>query len=205
MPYVCDNSRLTRTDQDELMPPKTSDFMYMPAEELGGPSRPAQLHIPIGCDPVDSGIESPDEARAIILALKALGIAKVYCRYDGGNDEGFAWVDHAEFESGERIDIPAIARRLIADGVVSVPEFLADHPAERAVQFVLDLSLAVNWAAALLGGYSFGTGGYWMYGALVADLVAETITDDPLADPIVQHIRIDGVRRVPGPLARGPE
>ena len=93
---------------------------------------------------------------------------------------------------------------MIADGVVSVPEYLADYPAERAVQFVLDLSLAVNWAAALLGGYSFGTSGYWMYGALVADLVAETITDDPLADPVVQHIRIDGVRRVPGPLARQP-
>jgi hypothetical protein len=204
MPYVCENSRLGWTADDEPIPPKASDFVYLPAEELGGPSRPAQLRIPSSREPIDSEFESPDEARAIILALKALGIAKVYCRYDGGNDEGFAWVDHAEFASGERLDIATLARRLFADGVVSVPEFLADYPAERAVQFVLDLSLAVNWAAALLGGYSYGTGGYWMYGALVADLVAETITDDPMADLVVQNVRIDGVRRVPGPLKRQP-
>ena len=90
MPYVCDNSRLSWTDDDELMPPKASDFVYLPAEELGGPSPPAQLRIPSSREPIDSDFESPDEARAIILALKALGIAKVYCRYDGGNDEGFA-------------------------------------------------------------------------------------------------------------------
>jgi len=48
MPYVCDNSRLSRTDDDELMPPNASDFVYLPAEELGGPVGPAKLLTPTG-------------------------------------------------------------------------------------------------------------------------------------------------------------
>jgi hypothetical protein len=62
------------------------------------------------------------------------------------------------------------------------------------VQEMLDFPLAVNWAAALLGGRSFGTGP-WMYGAFVADLVEETITDDPKANPVVRNIAIEGVSR----------
>jgi hypothetical protein len=59
---------------------------------------------------------------------------------------------------------------------------------------MLDFPLAVNWAAALLGGRSVGTGA-WMYGAFVADLVEETITDDPKANPVVRNIAIEGVSR----------
>jgi len=76
-----------------------------------------------------------------------------------------------------------------------------DWPDEPLVERMLDFSLAVNWAAALLGGRGFGTGNYSMYGAFVADLVAETITDDPMAIPVVRDIVIEGVEPIPHPFA----
>jgi hypothetical protein len=134
------------------------------------------------------------------LALKSSGVVKVYCQYDGGNDEGFAWVDHAELGNGERLDTIALAKRLIANGVSPRKRtpWNSDWSDERVVRDMLEFPLAVNWAAALLGGSSFGTGNYSMYGAFVVDLVAETITDDPKANPVLRHIEIDGVSRAPG-------
>jgi hypothetical protein len=200
MPYMCDNSRLNWTDDDEPIPPMASDFVYLPAKELGGPSGPAELRIPNPSEPNSSeDFENPQEARALHLSLKASGVAKVYCQYDGGNDEGFAWVDHAELKSGEKLNMAALAKRLIANGVSARKRmpWQKDWSEERVIQEMLDFPLAVNWAAALLGGRSFGTGNYSMYGAFVVDLVAETITDDPKANPIVRHIEIDGVSRAP--------
>jgi hypothetical protein len=200
MPYVCDNSRLNWTDDDEAIPPKASDFVYVKAKELGGPSSPAKLSIPTGTEPNNSEeFENPQEARAMHLALKACGVIKVYCRYDGGNDEGFAWVEYAELGGGERLDMTALAKRLIANGVSPGKRmpWQRDWPDERVVQDMLDFPLAVNWAAALLGGRGFGTGNYSMYGAFAVDLVMETITDDPKANPVVRNIEIDGIRRAP--------
>jgi len=190
MPYVVNNSR---------RPPKVSDFVYMPVKEYGGhwASGPAKLRIPTGNEPSDDDeFENPQQSRALHLALKASGIAKVYCRYDGGSDEGFAWVEHAELGTGERLDPTALATRLIANGI-SVPKrrpWQKGWSDEQMVQEMLDFPLAVNWAAALLGGRSFGTGP-WMYGAFVADLVKKTITDDPKANPVVRNIAIEGVSR----------
>jgi hypothetical protein len=109
-------------------------------------------------------------------------------------------VDHAELGSGEKLDMAALAKRLIANGVSARKQmpWQKDWSDERVIQEMLDFPLAVNWAAALLGGRSFGTGNYSMYGAFVVDLVAETITDDPKANPIVRHVEIDGVSRAPG-------
>jgi hypothetical protein len=187
MPYVVDYSK---------RPPKASDFVYMPAKEYSGPSGPAKPRIPTGSEPSDDDeFENPQQARALRLALKASGIAKVYCRYDGGNDEGFAWVDHAELGTGERLNTAALATRLIAN-FVSVPKRMPWQKGwsdEQVVLVMLDFPLAVNWAAALLGS-SFGTGAS-MYGAFVADLVEETITDDPKANLVVRNIAIEGVSR----------
>jgi hypothetical protein len=188
------------------MPPRVPDFVYLSAQELGGASGPAQLRIPTDGEADDDDIEDPEGARTLHLALKASGVARVYCRYDGGNDEGFAWVDHAELDSGERIELAALGKRLIANGV-SVPKRMPwqkDWSDERVVCDLLDFPLAVNWAAALLGGRGFGTGEYWMYGAFIVDLVAETITDDATAIPIVRNVRIEGVERMPGRFAPGP-
>jgi hypothetical protein len=192
MPYVCDNSRLNWTDDDGPIPPTAFDFLYLPAKELGGPSGPAKLRTPTGSE--------ANSSEALHLCLKASGVAKVYCRYDGGNDEGFAWMDHAELGSGEELDMAALAKRLIANGV-SVRKRMPWHKDwsdERVIQEMLDFDLAVNWAAALFGGHSFGTGNYSMYGAFAVDFVAETITDDPKANPVVRHIEIAGVSRAPG-------
>src|SRR5262249_22045774 len=152
-------------------------FVYMPVKEYGGPSVPAKLRIPTGDEPSDDDeFENPQQARALHLALKASGIAKVYCRYDGGSDEGFALFDHAELGTGWLLDMTLPATRLIAHGI-SVPKRMPWQKGwsdEQVVQEMLDFPLAVNWAAALLGGRSFGTGP-WMYGAFVADLVEKTI------------------------------
>jgi len=199
MPYVLDNSQLRWSDDEERMPPKAEDFMYMPASEVGGPPGVAKLRIPTGNEVINNEeFEDPKEARALHLALKASGIARVYCRYDGGNDEGFAWLDHAELGAGERLEPAALARRLIANGL-PVPKrspVQKDWPDELMIRQMLDYPLIVNWAAALLGGLSFGTGEYSMYGAFIVDLDAETITDDPMARPVVANIKIDGVESI---------
>lgn len=198
MPYVCENSRLRWADDDEPAPPKVSDFVYVPARDLGGPSGPARLRIPTGSEPINNEeFDGPQEARALHLALKASGIAKVYCRYDGGNDEGFAWLDHAELGTGERLEPIAVAERLVARGVPLRRRMFweKDWPEARVVRDMLDFPLSVNWAAALLGGRGFGTGEYSMYGAFVVDLVAETITDDPQAIPVIRNIKIEGGTR----------
>src|SRR5262245_791272 len=204
MPYVCENSRLSWTADDEPIPPTASDFVYLPSAEFGGPAGPAKLLTPTGSEPNGSDeFNDPQEDRAIHVALKAVGVAKVYCRYDGGNDEGFAWVDHVELQTGERLDTAALAKRLIENGfpVLKRAPWQKDWPDEPLVQQMLDLCLAVHCAAALLGGRGFGTGNYSMYGAFVADLVAETITDDPMAVPVVRDIEIEGVEPIPHPFA----
>jgi hypothetical protein len=200
MPYVFDDSRLSSSEDEEPIPPKAKDFEYMPATEFGGPQGAAELRVPTGSEGVNNEeFSDPQEARALHLALIASGIAKVYCRYDGGHDEGFAWVAHAELATGERLDTWALATKLIANGVPVRKRwpYQRDWPDELLVQELLDYPLAVNWAAALLGGHGFGTGEYSMYGAFVADLVAGTITDDPMAGPVVRNIEIDGAERAP--------
>lgn len=195
-----DISKLEWPDNVDADPPhpKLADFMYLPATIFGGPPGPAKLRIPTSNEPPsDREFENADDARILHLALKAAGIAKVYCRYDGGNDEGFAWFDHAEMASGETIDPAILATALIANDV-AIPtrmSFQKDWTDERVVLEMLDYPLATNWAAALLGGQGFGTGEYSMYGAFVADLIAETITDDPAANPVVRNIGIEGVER----------
>src|SRR5262245_45952794 len=97
-------------------------------------------------DKLPCGDSDPPQARA---PMSARGV---------GNDEGFAWVDHAELGTGERLDPTALAARLIANGI-SVPKRMPWHKSlsdEQVVQEMLDFSLAVNWAAALLGGPGFG-------------------------------------------------
>ena len=54
-----------------------------------------------------------ERIRAIVIpALQEIGGRRVYGRYDGGNDEGFAWFDSLELRDGQRIDPDAVAQRL---------------------------------------------------------------------------------------------
>ena len=135
---------------------------------------------------------------AMIPALRAAGVRRAYCRYDGGSDEGWAWLDHYESQGGNRIDPDVLAKQLFEMNV---------HDRLRAAGFDAHLSgrsddektadlkgfasgwLPQDWATLLLG-ESFGTGEYSMYGAFTVDLDECTITDDPNADPVVQNIDI---------------
>jgi hypothetical protein len=51
MPYVLLNSKRRRLEGKERAAPKASDFEYLPAKELGGPSDPAKLRMPTGTEP----------------------------------------------------------------------------------------------------------------------------------------------------------
>ncbi len=202
MPFVFDISRMNWSgDGDEAELPKASEFAYIKTVDYGGRRDPVVLRVPTGSEPYNNEeFESPQEARDLQVVLKSSGVAKVYCRYDGGNDEGFAWVDHAELVSGERVDFSALSSRLIANGLILPKKLMpwqTDWTDEQFVQNMLDFALATDWAAALLGGRGFGTGDY-MYGAFFADLVNETITDDPTANAVVRYTEFQGAKIEPG-------
>jgi hypothetical protein len=138
----------------------------------------------------------------MIPALRQIGGRRVYCRYDGGNDEGFAWFDSLELQDGERVDLDALGQRLhdievqtrLRSAGFELHDFYSmrtgAHPSDQgALKGVVEDWLCHEWASMLLG-RSFGTGEYSMYGALTVDLETCTITDDPGAGPIVENIRI---------------
>jgi hypothetical protein len=138
----------------------------------------------------------------LVPALRQIGGNRVYGRYDGGNDEGWAWFDSLEVKGGERIDLAAVGQLLhdiqVHTTLRSAGFPLKDRFAMRtggessdqgALKSVVNDWLCNEWASMLLG-ESFGTGNYSMYGAFTVDLETCTITDDPAADPVVEHIRI---------------
>jgi hypothetical protein len=133
----------------------------------------------------------------MVPALRNLGVRRVYCRFDGGNDEGFSWLDHYETREGNRIDVEAIATQLHEEGFYDKLEaagfkhhMRASTAASKksALKDVVEERLVNEWAWVLLG--SFGGGEYKMYGAFTVDLEECTVTDDPHAAPVVQNIEI---------------
>jgi hypothetical protein len=146
--------------------------------------------------------QSWERTRAVVIpALQQIGGRRIYGRYDGGNDEGFAWFDSLELQDGQRIDLDAVAERLHdaqvhaslrAAGVELKDPFsstASDSELERGALKNSVSGLCDEWATMLLG-RGFGTGELSMYGAFTADLETRTITDDPRADPVVQNISI---------------
>jgi len=137
----------------------------------------------------------------VIPALHQIGARRIYGRYDGGNDEGFAWFDSVELQDGQRIDLDALAQRLHdlqvhaslrSAGVqlhAGYSPRAGGSPSEReALKGCIEM-LCQDWATLLLG-RGFGTGEFSMFGAFTVDLETYTITDDPHADPVVQNISI---------------
>jgi hypothetical protein len=181
-------------DGSEAPPPKASQFTYLPAKEIGGSPGPVALaHINSELD------EDPEASGALLEAMTVLGVVKVYCRYDGGNDEGFAWFDHAQTATGQRITLDDLVPTLKSGPAKKYfdqrSSWQADMSDAVLVEDALAFPLTNKWAAALLGGRGFGTGEYLMYGAFVVDLVAGTMTDDPAASVAVRHIEIEGIER----------
>lgn len=132
---------------------------------------------------------------AVVPAVRELGVKRLYCRYDGGNDEGFAWLESGELADGYKMDANTLVQRLSGSGLggtLRSAGLMTSTQHRSAAQQQADIirDVLASELASILLGHGFGTGEYSMYGAFTADLDACTITDDPKAEPIVQNIKI---------------
>lgn len=134
----------------------------------------------------------------MVPALQSLGVRRAYCRYDGGSDEGFSWLDHFQTQAGERIDADILVKRLhdmeVYDKLraAGFKDHLRGVSTEQQMAELKGFAcswLIDDWASILLG-RSYGTGEYSMYGAFTVDLDECSITDDPSARPIVENIQV---------------
>jgi len=130
----------------------------------------------------------------MVPALRAVGVRRAYCRYDGGCDEGFAWLDGYEMDGGARLDDEALGLLLDKTNIrhelsaAGLTRGAGSGEPKNLVNFA-SVRLSQAWASILLGN-NFGTGEYLMYGAFTVDLDECIISDDPNADPIVKSIGI---------------
>lgn len=179
-------------------------FQYLPAPDLGGPKGPVRVAVhPSQAGKIDNGptayerftgkkdhvdewvLKAEAEAARFADAMKALGAVRAYMRYDGGNDEGFAWFDHCVMKDGTSRDADALAKELEYAGLTPKMKTWGNRSETRNA---LDDLVAGIWAAQLLG-QGYGTGEYVMYGAFWVDLETGVASDDPNPDPIVQNIQ----------------
>lgn len=224
MPFFRDESGFEWPDDDsDPPPPKPGEFGYLSPKDYGGDADTARFKVPaledvarklarprgslldrvLGRKPKEEPVYDPGlaaiqtEAVVAIMvpALRELGLKALYCRLDGGHDEGFSWLDSGILRDGSRIDAAEVNARLRRAGVLKklqdlVPALRSSRQSEEVqMKDVLDLWLIQEWASLLLGG-GFGTGEYTMYGAFTVDLETCTITDDRNADPVVENIQI---------------
>lgn len=117
----------------------------------------------------------------LVPAMKSVGVERVSCAYDGGNDEGFAWMQSCTIDGGSLSKDELVKRLLTTDIVTKLKDVELirndEQPEDQALMSLLDDWLAPEWACLLLGD-GFGTGPYTMYGAFTVDLQALMITDD---------------------------
>jgi hypothetical protein len=134
----------------------------------------------------------------MVPALRALGVRRVYCRYDGGNDEGFSRLDHFETQTGEHIDADTLVKqlydmeihdKLCAAGFKDHMRGVSTDQKMAEIKTFACVWLISDWACVLLG-RGYGTGEYSMYGAFTVDLDECSVTDDPSARPIVENIQV---------------
>jgi hypothetical protein len=142
----------------------------------------------------------------VMQGLREMGVRRVYGRCDGGNDEGFAWADHVELRSGERLAPGDAGARLAGTELrarlidadlwseereINLRANAEEYGAMPANLGEIALNQFAEECAALLLGRGYGTGPFWLYGAFTVDLDACTIVDDRNAEPIVSNIRIE--------------
>ncbi|HWB46787.1 MAG TPA: hypothetical protein VG900_15220 [Hyphomicrobiaceae bacterium] len=139
-------------------------------------------------------VRSAQRVAHLTQALRSVGVRRAYCRYDGGNDEGFAWLDHMELTSGEPLSAQEVADRLAQTHVLErlreaklMPGSQGDDA--RDLLAIARDAFAIETSVMLLG-QGYGTGPYWLYGAFTVDLDACTIVDDRQAKPIVENIQL---------------
>lgn len=212
----------------EPPPPRPEQFAYLAPPDFGGAREPVRFVDPSAGIAVQSNVSAPEKPsflqrivgslgrgqsnppppivddygreimRVLLPALREIGIRRLYCRYDGGNDEGFSWLDHGATVTGEIFDFETLLEKLAANGVdekvprqpfvLHLSAGTSPSPAD-LLRDNLRYALSDVWATLLLG-RGFGTGEYSMFGAFVVDLEQCMVVDDPDADPIVENIEL---------------
>ena len=143
MPRVYSIEMLGEEPTDEMLDDENFDpylaapeaFQYLPAPDLGGPKGPVRVAVhPSQAGTIDNGptvyerytgkkervdewaVKAEAEAAGFAAAMITLGAVRAYMRYDGGNDEGFAWFDHAVMKDGSTRDADRLAQDLESAG-----------------------------------------------------------------------------------------
>ena len=120
----------------------------------------------------------------MLPALQRIGAEQLICGYDGGNDEGFAWLRTVK-TTDAKLSPKQAAEKMLATGVVQQMRDLGmvrdspDYPQTDEQVIENSLEGLVEELAVMLLGEGFGTGNFQMYGAFTVDLQELTITDDP--------------------------
>jgi len=220
MPYIFDEALTEWLEDDgeyEPPAPKPKEFAYFPPGDIGGARAPVTFADPTvggdasGGDVLGKPRSAPGscedythELLAIMLPeLRDLGVVSLRCRYDGGYDEGFAWLHEATLADGTTLDPDALAARLLADpgtkqrlDSAKIQAFENRTPTQKKLAFAIANDLCLDWAVALLG-RGYGTGEFAMYGMFTVDLRTNTITDDETVEPFGRNIAIDTSDREP--------
>lgn len=192
MPFVCTPSE-GEWDGD----PPLDRFHYIAPAEFGGAPEPVKFSLEVparreaaggGRGQRDPGLARQELFAIVVPELRRAGVRRILCRYDGGNDEGFATPDAVETEDGRLVEAAALRGPLGEAGVLEklyaaevirrLPDVFPDPPSDHCVlRWLCD-----EWAAMLLG-EGYGAGGYSMYGTFTVDIEGCTIADDRDAGP----------------------
>lgn len=120
------------------------------------------------------------DSRQVFDVLREIGAKIVYCRYNGGYDEGFAHFDRVELED-KTVSLkelkPQLAEGLLGSKTSEYFSYYREEPSkEQRVNFFLEMfadELAIN-----LLGNGYGTGEYSMKGSFRANLETGEIIDE---------------------------
>lgn len=131
-------------------------------------------------------------AREMLKVLIAIGATHFRVRYDGGQDEGFAYSNlilFGEVARGVKDVLQEVGTEQLQARICAAAkersswgdaeQLYANTSPNEAAHYALE-ELAGGLAVKLLGG-GFGTGDYELFGAFTADLVTGQLTDDPNA------------------------
>lgn len=224
MPFVFDLSEQEFDEETEdFVPPRAEEFIYLPPPKFGGAREPVDIsqHLktrargaipakpegfmqtlksilrsdPAGTPQSWSAADKP-VSTVVLPALAEAGVRRIYCRYDGGQDEGFSWLEFAELGSGKRLSEAELLALLASTGLadeLAQGQFIREPASlspQKLLENVMRYWVCDEWASWLLG-RGYGTGEFTMYGAFLVDLEKATIVDDDRAEPVVENIELN--------------
>ncbi len=212
MPFVCYDKLAANglAEPSDWSSPTLSEFEFVPAHAmcratdsvrfnaLGQLTSEPNATLRGRAERYQPGSRSQSQNRFGLLmpCMQEIGLEKIYCRMDGGPDDGFSWVSHAHLKGGRRIEVDALCEMLAgAETFTSKMRAMLGWEGDvrskaMVVRDTLDIDVcSLTWGPWLFG-HSFGRGPFRVYGAYVVDLVRGTIEEDPDVDPVVQNITI---------------